>query len=128
MYLGKIMELATYDELFANPLHPYTQSLMSAVPIPDPPIERARARIILQGDIPSPVEPPGGCVFSSRCPFATDVCHSHEPAMRNMPGGHLVACHHIDDPVVGPRIRSSRDRIVSGLKEAVHSGPDRLFQ
>lgn len=128
MYLGKIMELATYDELFENPLHPYTQSLVSAVPIPDPPIERARARIILQGDIPSPVKPARGCVFSSRCPFATDVCHTREPEVRVMRSGHRVACHHIDDPVVGPRIRSSRDRIVSGLKEAVHSGPDRRFQ
>ena len=128
MYLGKIMEIATYDELFKKPLHPYTQSLMSAVPIPDPATEKSRARIILKGDLPSPVNPPAGCVFSSRCPFATDICRHREPEPRQMSDGHSVACHNIDDPVVGPRITKSREGIVNSLKDARHHGPDRQFR
>ena len=92
MYLGKVMEIATAKELFDDPLHPYTQALMSAVPIPDPRVERARQRQILVGDIPSPANPPSGCVFHTRCPIAIDECRSEVPALRETKPGHLTAC------------------------------------
>jgi oligopeptide transport system ATP-binding protein len=93
MYLGKLAELADRDELYANPLHPYTQALLSAVPIPDPVIEEKRQRIILEGDVPSPANPPKGCNFSTRCPRVMDVCHEVDPEFRDLGGGHWVACH-----------------------------------
>ena len=92
MYLGKIMELADRDELYRNPMHPYTQALLSAVPIPDPVIEEKRKRIILEGDVPSPANPPKGCNFSTRCPKAMDVCRDQEPAFKDYGDGHFVAC------------------------------------
>jgi oligopeptide transport system ATP-binding protein len=92
MYLGKIMELADRDTLYENPMHPYTQALLSAVPIPDPVIEEKRQRIILEGDVPSPANPPKGCNFSTRCPKVMDVCREQEPAFRDYSGGHFVAC------------------------------------
>jgi oligopeptide/dipeptide ABC transporter ATP-binding protein len=92
MYLGKLMEVADRDELFLNPLHPYTQALFSAAPIPDPDIERTRQRVILQGDIPSPANPPSGCVFRTRCPIATDECSREVPALREIKPGHFAAC------------------------------------
>jgi len=93
MYLGKIMELATRDELYRNPLHPYTQALLSAVPIPDPVIEEKRQRIILEGDVPTPVNPPKGCNFSTRCPKVMDICREQEPEFKDYTGdGHYVAC------------------------------------
>ena len=92
MYLGKIMELADRDELYRNPMHPYTQALLSAVPIPDPVIEEKRQRIILEGDVPSPVNPPKGCNFSTRCPKALDMCKEQEPEFRDYGGGHWAAC------------------------------------
>jgi oligopeptide transport system ATP-binding protein len=92
MYLGKIMELADRDELYRNPMHPYSQALLSAVPIPDPVIEEKRHRIILEGDVPSPVNPPKGCNFSTRCPKALDMCREQEPEFRDYGGGHWVAC------------------------------------
>ena len=92
MYLGKIMELADRDELYRNPMHPYTQALLSAVPIPDPVIEEKRKRIILEGDVPSPANPPKGCNFSTRCPKAMDVCRDQEPVFKDYGDGHFVAC------------------------------------
>jgi oligopeptide transport system ATP-binding protein len=92
MYLGKIMELADNEELYLNPMHPYTQALLSAVPIPDPAIEEKRQRIILEGDVPSPVNPPKGCNFSTRCPKALDMCKEQEPEFRDYGDGHWAAC------------------------------------
>jgi len=93
MYLGKLMELTTSAELYDNPRHPYTQALLSAIPIPDPPLERARQRMLLEGDVPGPANPPSGCNFNSRCPFAQDLCHLVEPEFRQVKSGHWVACH-----------------------------------
>ncbi len=93
MYLGKLAELADQNELYANPLHPYTQALLSAVPIPDPAIEETRQRTILEGDVPSPANPPKGCNFNTRCPQVMGICHEVDPEFRDVGGGHWVACH-----------------------------------
>jgi peptide/nickel transport system ATP-binding protein/oligopeptide transport system ATP-binding protein len=92
MYLGKVMEISNRDELYKNPLHPYTQALLSAVPIPDPAVEMKRQVIVLQGEVPSPMNPPSGCVFHPRCYRAFADCSKNVPVLADAGGGHQVAC------------------------------------
>ena len=93
MYLGNMVELADSDELYENPLHPYTKALLSAIPIPNPKVEKERQQIRLEGEVPSPVNPPEGCHFCNRCPYAKEKCKKTEPLMREIVEGHFVACH-----------------------------------
>ena len=94
MYLGKLVELSPAEELYERPIMPYTEALLSAVPIPDPDLAEQRERIVLEGDVPSPIEPPSGCRFHPRCRYATDVCAQIEPPLTDYGNGHLAACHH----------------------------------
>jgi oligopeptide/dipeptide ABC transporter ATP-binding protein len=94
LYLGKVMELSPATELYSKPIHPYTQALLSAIPIPDPQQNRERERQVVGGEPPNPISPPSGCRFHTRCPLATEVCSTVEPPLREFPGGHLAACHH----------------------------------
>jgi oligopeptide/dipeptide ABC transporter ATP-binding protein len=94
MYLGKLVELSPAEELYQRPIMPYTEALLSAVPIPDPDLSHARERIVLQGDVPSPINPPSGCRFHPRCRYMTDICREVEPPLANYGNGHVAACHH----------------------------------
>ncbi len=96
MYLGHLVEMADSDELIFHSMHPYTRSLISAIPIADPKVARASKRIILSGDVPSPVNPPSGCPFRTRCPYADELCASQAPEFKEETPGHYVACHHLD--------------------------------
>jgi oligopeptide transport system ATP-binding protein len=97
MYLGTMVELSESNELYRNPLHPYTRTLLSAVPLPDPEKNKTRHRLILEGDIPSPINPPSGCRFHTRCPFATERCKMEMPAVKDYGKGHFAACHRIGE-------------------------------
>jgi oligopeptide transport system ATP-binding protein len=97
MYVGKIVEIADRDDLYDNPLHPYTQALLSAIPIPDPAVESRRKRILISGDIPSPVNPPSGCRFHTRCPIAYDRCKVEVPPLRAYAPNHVAACHWVEE-------------------------------
>ena len=105
MYLGKLVELSPAEELYSKPIHPYTEALLSAIPIPDPDENRARERIVVSGEPPNPISPPSGCRFHTRCPRATDLCSQVEPPLAEYAGGHLAACHHPmsvgDDEIAG---------------------------
>jgi peptide/nickel transport system ATP-binding protein len=93
MYLGKIAEMADRKTIYDDPKHPYTRALLSAVPIPDPELEMKRERIVLGGEVPSPLNPPSGCVFHPRCPIAIDRCHHDVPVLRELVPGHWAGCH-----------------------------------
>lgn len=96
MYLGHLVELSESNELYKNPMHPYTQTLLSAIPIADPKVSRAKEKKILSGDIPSPLNPPSGCTFRTRCPYATELCSKEAPIFKEHGKGHFVACHNLD--------------------------------
>jgi oligopeptide transport system ATP-binding protein len=94
MYLGKVVEISPAEELYSDPIHPYTEALLSAVPIPDLAVTARRERIVLTGEVPSPINPPSGCRFHPRCRYATEVCATDEPQLVDHGGGHVAACHH----------------------------------
>jgi oligopeptide/dipeptide ABC transporter ATP-binding protein len=129
MYLGKIMELSPAQELYSKPIHPYTEALLAAIPIPDPRENRARERMVIGGEPPNPINPPSGCRFHTRCPRATDICSTSEPPLAEFAGGHLAACHHplnvTPDEAAGAR-RSSLSPLSSGadMPSATETPPE----
>ena len=114
MYLGKVMELSPSEELYTKPIHPYSSALLAAIPIPDPKENRERARTQVTGEVPSPIDPPAGCRFASRCPRATDVCRQVEPQLTEYAGGHAAACHHPQN-VTAEEITAARRSPLSPL-------------
>ena len=99
MYLGKLVELGDSEEIYQNHLHPYTEALLSSVPVPDPEVARGSEPIMLQGDIPSPIDPPSGCRFRTRCPYAMDICAEQEPSLCQVGSNHAVACHKVSSAI-----------------------------
>jgi peptide/nickel transport system ATP-binding protein len=123
MYLGSLVELSPADELYANPLHPYTISLLSAVPIPDPEVERQRETILLPGDLPSPANPPPACRFNTRCPYVQPtLCRDEEPPLREV-AGHLVACHWAEDIKAGKLQPQEREAVLQEPVAAAYDLP-----
>ena len=100
LYLGKIFELADRSALYEHPMHPYTQALLAAIPVPNPEMQSTQKRVLLSGDVPTAMSPPSGCRFHPRCPFAFDRCSVEEPAMRDVGGGHMVACHAVENGTI----------------------------
>ena len=122
MYLGKLMEVSPAEELYSKPIHPYTSALLAAIPIPDPKENRARARTVVSGEPPNPIDPPSGCVFHPRCPRATDICKTVEPPLARYANGHLAACHH---PLnVSPEEASSTEKDPSSPLSSGDELPD----
>lgn len=111
MYLGQIMELAPSEKLYKNPLHPYTQALLSSIPIPDPVVEKKRSRIILNGEIPSPIDPPKGCPFATRCPSAMPTCHHVRPELKEIRPGHHASCHLLGGKTPSDKVSSESLRL-----------------
>jgi oligopeptide/dipeptide ABC transporter ATP-binding protein len=119
MYLGKVMEISPAAELYTKPIHPYTSALLGAIPIPDPAENRKRERLVVSGEVPSPIDPPPGCRFASRCPRASDLCRTVEPPLTQYDGGHLAACHHpqnVSDDEIASARRSELSPSASGIE------------
>ncbi|MFZ3560849.1 MULTISPECIES: ABC transporter ATP-binding protein [unclassified Streptomyces] len=119
MYLGQIVELAPTRELFADPKHPYTQALLSAAPVPDPATQRSRERIVLSGELPSPLAPPAGCRFHTRCPLAVDRCRTEVPALRVLEGGREVSCHLVAEDGTAPDAASAPPEALSAASRTI---------